>query len=234
MQAQLHETEERYKALINLGAEVGEAVVMLQDEDGIEALQTFVSDEWLRITGYDRKELLNMSFFELVAPSERAASMVRHRLKMSGKTLRGLFELNIVRKDGTVILVELTSAFTMYRGQRANVAYIRDISERKRAEEELKKQATLLQAQLDSSQDGIMVVDPQGTRLLQNASVDSIWGIDPNIKMSPERNNRLALIAARTKYPQQFSEYVLRLAERPSKKDKGRSRTDRRQDHRAL
>ena len=68
MQTQLLESEERYKALINLGTEVGEAVVMLQDEDGIEALQTFVSDEWPRITGYDKDELLHMSFFDLVAP----------------------------------------------------------------------------------------------------------------------------------------------------------------------
>jgi len=216
MEAQLLESEERYKALINLGTEVGEAVVMLQDEKDVEALQTFVSDEWLRITGYDKNELLRMSFFELLPDREREASKERHRTKMSGKTLRGLFEINIIRKDGGMIPVELTSAFTMYRGQRANVAYIRDISDRKRAEEEVKKQAALLQAQLDSSVDGIMVVDPQGNRLLKNSSVDRIWGITE--PMNAAQGERLAITAARTKDPRQFSEKVMRLANDPHEK----------------
>jgi two-component system sensor histidine kinase UhpB len=210
METRLLESEERYKALINLGTEVGEAVVMLQDENGKEALQTFVSDEWPRITGYEKNELLGMSFFDLLPDSERAASIERHRLKMSGQTLKGLFDINIIHKGGTLVPVELTSAFTMYRGQHANVAYIRDISERRRAEEEVKKQATLLQAQLDSSLDGIMVVDPQGNRLLQNGSVDRIWGITASQESS--QGERLAITAARTTDPRQFSEKVLSLA----------------------
>ena len=217
MEAQLLESEERYKALINLGTEVGEAVVMLQDEKGIEALQTFVSDEWTRITGYDKNELLRMSFFDLLPDAERNASIKRHRAKMSGKTLKGLFEMNIARKDGSSIPVELTSAFTMYRGQRANVAYIRDISERKRAQEEVKKQDILLQAQLDSSIDGIMVVDPQGNRLLQNKSVERIWGLPLELP-DASQENKLALSAARTKDPGQFIEKVLKLANDPYEK----------------
>ncbi len=217
LEAQMLESEERFKALINLGTEVGEAVVMLQDEKGIEALQTFVSDEWPRITGYDKNELLGMSFFDLLPDIERDASIERHRAKMSGKTLKGLFEINIVHKGGSFIPVELTSAFTVYRGQRANVAYIRDISDRKRAEEEVKKQAILLQAQLDSSVDGIMVVDPQGNRLLQNKSVERIWGLPSNLP-DPSQKNRLAITAARTKEPGQFIEKVMSLANDPYKK----------------
>ncbi len=214
MEAQLLESEERYKALINLGTEVGEAVVMLQDIKGVEALQTFVSDEWPRITGYDKNELLKMSFFDLLPDVERAASIERHRAKMSGKTLKGLFEINIARKDQSFIPVELTSAFTMYRGQRANVAYIRDISDRKRAQEEVKKQDILLQAQLDSSIDGIMIVDPQGNRLLQNMSVERIWGLPLELPDSSQKN-RLAITAARTKDPKQFIAKVLSLANDP-------------------
>jgi PAS domain S-box-containing protein len=105
----------------------------------------------------------------------------------------------------------------MYRGHRANVSYIRDISERKRAEEEVTKQATLLQAQLESSVDGIMVVDPQGNRLLQNLSVDRIWGITQDLQ-NPGSGNRLSSIAARTKDPEKFAEKVLKLANDPYEK----------------
>jgi PAS domain S-box-containing protein len=212
MQAQLAESESRYKALIDLGTEVGEAVVMLQDINGTEALQTFVSDEWSRITGYSKDELLKMSFFDLMSPQDRKASQQRHRLKMSGKALRGLYELNIRRKNGSLVPVELTSAFTMSGGERANVAYIRDISDRKKSDEELNKRATLLKAQLDASIDGIMIVDPKGNRLLQNSSVNRIWGINPELDDS---ENRLALIAARTKSPDLFRKNVMKLAGDP-------------------
>ncbi len=42
----LEESENRYRTLIELGAEAGEAIVMVQDIDGKEGIQTFVSDQW--------------------------------------------------------------------------------------------------------------------------------------------------------------------------------------------
>jgi PAS domain-containing protein len=63
MYQQLQESEDMYRTLIELGDRVGEAVVMLQDKYGRDGIQTFVSDEWCRITGYRRDELSRMSFF---------------------------------------------------------------------------------------------------------------------------------------------------------------------------
>jgi len=135
----LSQSEERYRALLNLGGEVGEAVVMLQDTEQGNAIQTFVSDNWPRITGYSRKELLGMSFFDLVHPEHRGASQARHQRKMRGESIPGLFEMSIIRKDGTEVPIELTSAYTTYQGERANVAFVRDITERKQAEEREKQ-----------------------------------------------------------------------------------------------
>ena len=131
----LRESEQRYRALINLGGEIGEAIIMLQDTDKGAAIQTFFSDMWPIITGYSEQELSGMSFLDIVHPGHRQASLDRHRRKMNGETMPGLFEMLIIRKDGTEIPVELTSAYTTYQGRRANVAFIRDITERKQAEE---------------------------------------------------------------------------------------------------
>ena len=142
----LEESEERYSALLNLGGEVGEAIVMLQDTEQGDAIQTFVSNDWPHITGYSRKELLSMSFLDLLHPQHRQASLKRHKRKMSGEIIPGLFEMSIITKDGTEVPVEVTSVYTIYQGQRANVAFIRDITERKQAEErekELQQQLSL-------------------------------------------------------------------------------------------
>ena len=138
VEEELREAEERYRALVNLGGKVGEAIVMLQDTEQGDAIQTFVSNEWPRITGYSRRELLGMSFFDLLHPTHREASLKRHKKKMDGAAMPGLFEMTVIRKDGTEIPIELTSAYTTYQGQRANVAFIRDITERKQVEERQK------------------------------------------------------------------------------------------------
>ena len=133
----LKESEERYRALIDLGTKIGEAVVILQDIDGKEGMHTYVSDQWPRITGYSREELLEMSAFDLVIPRDRDASLNRHRLRMSGKVMPELFEVSIINKKGEEVPIEITGASTMYNGKPANVVYIRDITERKKLEKTL-------------------------------------------------------------------------------------------------
>ncbi len=108
LQAKLEETEERYRALIELGTEAGESVVMLQDIDGKEAIQTYVSAQWPRITGFNREELLGMPFIDLLDPCDRETSLLRHRKKISGESVPGLYEYMVIRKDGSKLPIEIT------------------------------------------------------------------------------------------------------------------------------
>ncbi len=135
----LKETEDRYRTLIELGTKIGEAVIMLQDIDGREGIHTYVSDQWIEISGYSRQELLEMSFFDLVSSKDKNISIKRHRQKVTGKTIPDLFELAIIHKEGKEIPVEITSAATCYQGKPTNVVYIRDITDRKITEKRLKE-----------------------------------------------------------------------------------------------
>mgnify|MGYP001321760786 CR=1 FL=1 len=141
VEKELQQSEERYRALVNLSGEVGEAVVMLQDTEQGEGLQTFVSDQWLRITGYSRDELLGTPFFSLLHPKYQGDSLERHRGKMRGESEPEYFEMSVIKKDGTEVPIELTSASTVYQNRRANVAYIQDITKRKQAEATINKLA---------------------------------------------------------------------------------------------
>ena len=148
----LQESEERYRALLELEGEVGEAIVMLQDKEQKEGVQVFCSTAWQRITGYSEKELLNMPFFDLVRPQDREASLARHRRKISGESIPGLFEITIMRKDGAEVPIELTSAYSTYQGKRVNVVYVRDITERKQMERELQEKTEQLDIQNEELQ----------------------------------------------------------------------------------
>jgi PAS domain S-box-containing protein len=105
LEKEILESEERYRALVELGTEVGEAIVMLQDMDGVEGAMVFMSEQWPKMTGYSRDELLRLTFFDLLHPRDKSASLERHRTKMLGKKIPGLYEMTVIRKDGKEVPV---------------------------------------------------------------------------------------------------------------------------------
>ncbi|MFA6772007.1 MAG: PAS domain S-box protein [Dehalococcoidales bacterium] len=120
--------EESYHALIKLGSDMGQAVVMLRNVNGIEGKQVFISNMWAGITGYSRSELLGTSFFDLVKEEDRQASIERYRKRMSGKPVPGKFYLSIRCKSGEDAHLELSSAVSASDGSATNIMFIRDVS----------------------------------------------------------------------------------------------------------
>ncbi len=219
---ELRESEERYRALVNLGGKVGEAIVMLQDNEQGDAVHTFVNDEWPHMTGYSRKELLGMSFFDLVHPKHYEASLKRHQRKMSGEAIPGLFEMSIIRKDGTEVPVEITSAYTTYRGKRANVAFIRDITERKRTVEILRESEEKYKELAESISDVFFAFNEELRYTYWNKASEELTGISAKDALGKHlydlfldtemtrRAEEVYLKVLRTKQPQHFiNEYQL-------------------------
>ena len=83
-----------------------------------------------------KEELLNMSNFDLFIPKDSEFIRKEHRKRpMDEGTISGIMEMNIERKDGTIIPIETQGMQTLYQGQLAIIAYIRDITERKKIEQ---------------------------------------------------------------------------------------------------
>ena len=82
--------------------------------------------------GYTREELLRLNVKELIPPDDLAVAPVRFDELRAGRTL--LNERRLCRKDGTLLPVEISGRM-IQDGVLQSI--IRDISERKRAEEKL-------------------------------------------------------------------------------------------------
>jgi PAS domain S-box-containing protein len=95
---------------------------------------------------------------------------------MRGESIPGLFEMVIIRKDGTEVPVELTAACTTYQGEPANVVYLRDITERKRAEEEIRKFKTIS----DRAGYGMAIASLEGQFIYVNDSYARMHGYSPD------------------------------------------------------
>jgi len=88
-------------------------------------------------------------------------------------------------------------------------------SKRKRAEQRLHYKAALLEAQLNSSIDGIIVVDAQGKKILQNKKTVELWKIPQHIADNNDDEVQVQHVMQMTKNPEQFVEKIAHLYKHP-------------------
>jgi PAS domain S-box-containing protein len=114
-----------------------EAIVIVREDGGIRA----ANGAAVRLLGYSREELLGRSV-EALLPERLRTLHAKHRAGYFGAPRvrpmgRGL-ELVARRKDGTELPVEISLGFVDSEAGRLAIAFITDITERKRAERRLR------------------------------------------------------------------------------------------------
>jgi signal transduction histidine kinase/CheY-like chemotaxis protein len=83
--------------------------------------------------------------------------------------------------------------------------------EREKAEAELRWRTAFFEAQVESALDGILVVDSQGNKILQNQRLNDLWKIPPHIAESKDDALQIKYVASRTKNTKQFVEKIVHL-----------------------
>lgn len=113
----------------------------------VEGRFTFVNRRIETITGYKPEEVLGRSIESLVTPSSYA--VVREHLQrgLGDPSYRPAYQLEVLRKDGTLAYVEVSSAALVENGRvvgRHGIA--RDVTERVRLEQEIARRQAELRA----------------------------------------------------------------------------------------
>ena len=83
-----------------------------------------------------------------------------------------------------------------------------DITQRKQTELELRWKTAFLEAQLNSSPDGILVVDGRGKKLLQNQRMNQLLKIPAQIASAGDDREQLQFVQTKVKNPQAFLDKV--------------------------
>lgn len=114
--------------------------------------------------GHSREKLLGMRLAELRAPEAR--SQLAAQLKMANSPQGILFETVHLRKNVERFPVEVSSRGTLVRGERIYINIVRDISDRKRAEQKLRESEENMRALLNATRESFLLIDLKG-KLLQ-------------------------------------------------------------------
>lgn len=107
-----------------------------------------------RIFGYTRAEAIGRYGTEWIVPADR--EQVKNAM-LSG--YEKPYEVSALRKDGTAFPCEIQARMIEYLGQTIRVTALRDITERKRAEEAVQKSEEKFRAIFETAQDSIFIKD---------------------------------------------------------------------------
>jgi len=141
--------EQRTRAL--RASELRSQIILQSAMDGFWCLDPQgkileVNDSYCRMSGYSRRELLQMNLMQLEAQESPEEIADKSSRVLSGQS--AYFETVHRRKDGTLFSLEIYSQMLAGSDGKEMFAFLRDISERKRNE----KEKAILQSQLQHAQ----------------------------------------------------------------------------------
>ena len=206
-EAAMRESEERYRLRMSFSSDaqyvhVGERI-------------TAVNAAFCQLLGAQQTgQLVGRPLFEIVHPD--CHELVRERLQ---RICRGQFvalaDEKFVRLDGSVVEVEVGAVAIDFRGQQEVHVIVRDISARKHAEEIMREKTAFLEAQVDASPDGILVVDSKGTKILQNQRFLDLMQVPAALAAENNDEKTLSFVAGRMQNRDAFVAKVVHLYAHP-------------------
>ena len=106
----------------------------------------FVNEKTVEIIGYGADELKVKRFLEFVHPDDREIIHERHQRRLRGEVIPNMYPFRIVGRDGSIQWIEVNNVLITWQGQPATLCFMRDITEKKKAEDAIRQSERELKA----------------------------------------------------------------------------------------
>lgn len=166
---ELAESEERYSKLLN---DMDDAIYIYDLNFNLKSFNRNAHDR----LGYTRAELSTVSLPAIIAPEWRDnfqawIASIKADCSISNESY-------CLKRDGSLLPVEISSQLVNYEGETCILSIVRDISERKQAEEALVASERLHRVIFENAPVGIVYLDKEGQMVSANQRVLEIVGIE--------------------------------------------------------
>ncbi len=161
---EMKEARETFEAIFN---NAKDGIFILSKEGNI----VDVNEAGARMLGYEREELIGMDSGCIISGSLK--NDWKNVLK-AGKSI--VIETENIKKDGSLLPVEISINFVSGRGGEYVVKIVRDISRRKSIENELKESEKRYRMLVELSQEGISICDENGNITFVNNAFAKMLG----------------------------------------------------------
>lgn len=171
--AELEEAATSPDVFRQIAEKANDGIIIIQGERRL-----YYNPKYLEMTGCrDATELAACPPLSFIHPDDLEV------VKEHGQTRQDLgsppsqYEFRGVRRDGSIIWIEISSSLIDYEGQPASLGYMRDITERTLAERALKESEDRFRQLAESSLEGILIHD-KGVILDVNNAIAQLLGYE--------------------------------------------------------
>lgn len=193
----LQESEEKFRTLAE---SCPFAIAIYQDDYWV-----YTNPAGEQISGYSADELYTMHYWDFVAPGFQPFVKESGRKRQTRESALTSYDFEIITKDGGRKWVALSGSPITFQGKPAGLITVIDITERKRAEEALKKSEERFHNVIDAADEFVFEIDTNGIFTFVSNRVRDLVGYDPeelvgkmpfSIMVSPDDIDRVGAIFA--------------------------------------
>ena len=143
----LLETEKQYQTVVETSSD---AIVIIQDGNIV-----YGNPGLSEMLDYPMSELKGTEFLRYIHEKDYEKILELYERYIGGEREMGIFHLVALRRDGSLINIDLDAGMLTYRGRDALLATCRDVTDKKKAEQALRESETRLQLAMVAVNEGV-------------------------------------------------------------------------------
>jgi PAS domain S-box-containing protein len=163
---QLRSSEKKYSELVEHS---NDGIILIQNSRIV-----FTNLKMREMIDQAQENIIGKPFIEFITPEYKSYILDRYQKSLSGEKVPSNYEIEILSGENRKIPVEINASITEYDGRPADMAIVRDITDRKKAEIELKESRDLIDRIIASSPNAVLVINKEGRIVLSNRAFNSL------------------------------------------------------------
>ncbi|MCP4609058.1 MAG: PAS domain S-box protein, partial [Planctomycetes bacterium] len=172
----LRKQEREYLSLVELSQD---GIIVVRGDEIV-----FANQKTSEISGFAISDFIGKSIFDLIPPnisdlmteSEKQDLIASMTQAVDDNRESRTYTIPVINKSGDLLWIEINANPVEYRGETGRLAFIRDITDRKRWEESLRESEDRFRAIFEHANDEIIHLDKFGTVLDRNIKGEDIIG----------------------------------------------------------